>query len=127
MEKKVCFILDSDNQGWGVRWTSVQRPTPPAPNNKGVRAFIYRGRGLHAETAQSALTALKLVIGGLTSIILIVLSTVNLQFHGQFVPISLKPILGLVAANVMAANFFHVVEVSVPIRQLTGYGSEYYL
>ena len=47
--------------------------------------------GLHAETAQSALIIiLKLVIGGLTIVILIACftinckSTVNLQFHGQF-------------------------------------------
>ena len=58
---------------------------------------------MHAETAQSALTVvLKLVIGGLTSIILIVLSTVNLQFQGRFVPASLRPALRIVAAYVMA-------------------------
>ena len=49
-------------------------------------------RGLHAETAQLALTViLKLVVGGLTSIILFVLSTVNPQF--RFVPISLRSLL----------------------------------
>ena len=64
---------------------------------------IGGGRGLHAETAQSALTViLKLVIGGLTSVVLIVLSTVSLQFQGWFVPISLRPVLGIVAAYVMA-------------------------
>ena len=31
------------------------------------------------------------------------LSTVNLQFPGRFVPISLRPILRIVAAHVMAA------------------------
>ena len=45
---------------------------------------------------------LKLVIGGLTSIILIVLGTVNLQLQGQFVPIFLKPVLRIVAVYVMA-------------------------
>ena len=71
----------------------------PHPRQSGARAFIDRGRGLHAEMVPSALTViLKLVIGGLTSIILIVLSTVNLQFQGQFVPISLRPVLGIVAA-----------------------------
>ena len=45
---------------------------------------------------------MKLVIGGLTSVILIVLSTVNLQFQGRFVPISLRSVLGIVAAYVMA-------------------------
>ena len=45
---------------------------------------------------------LKLVISGLTSIILIVLGTVNLQLQGQFVPIFLKPVLRIVAVYVMA-------------------------
>ena len=44
---------------------------------------------------------LKLVIGGLTSIILIALGTVNLQFQGPFVPISLSPVLRTVAACVV--------------------------
>jgi len=60
-------------------------------------------RGLWAETAQSALTViLKLVIGGLTSVIFIVLGTVNLHFQGWFVSISLRPVLGTAAAFVMA-------------------------
>ena len=79
----------------------MQRPTPPT-DNQWARAFIDAGRGLHAETAQSALTViLTLVIGGLIGNILIVLSTVNLQFQGQFVPISLRPALRIVAAYVM--------------------------
>ena len=41
------------------------------------------GRGLHAETTQSS----RLVISGLISLILIVLATLNRQFHGRFVPI----------------------------------------
>ena len=36
-------------------WTSVQRLTPPT-DNQWARTFIDRGRGLHAETAPSALT-----------------------------------------------------------------------
>ena len=52
-------------------------------HNQWARAFIGGGRLLHAETAQSALTVIfKLVIGDLTSVILIVLNTVNLQFQG---------------------------------------------
>ena len=112
--------------------TPVQRPTPPSPDNQGARAFIDRGRGLHAETAQPALTViLKLVISGLTSVISIVLGTVNLQFQGRFVSISLRPVLGIVAAMSWlpsghhVVHFFHLAGVSVSIRQLTGYGSEY--
>ena len=52
---------------------------------------------------ESALTViLKLVIGGLTSVILIVLSKINLQFQGCVFPISLRPVLRNVAAYVMA-------------------------
>ena len=75
----------------------------PPTDNQWARAFIDRGRGLHAETAQSALTVvLTLVICGLINIILVVLGTVNLQFQGRFVPISLRPVLRIVAAYVMA-------------------------
>ena len=45
---------------------------------------------------------LKLVISGLTSIILTVLSTVNYQFWDQFFPISLRLVLGILAAYVTA-------------------------
>ena len=49
-----------------------------------TRVFTDKGRELYAETAQSSLTViLKLVIHGLTIIILIVLDTINLQFQGQ--------------------------------------------
>ena len=76
MKRKVCFILDASSQ-WG-RWTPVPRPFPHPPDTQWARASVGRGRGLRADRAQSALTViLKLVIGGLTSIILIVLSTVG--------------------------------------------------
>ena len=67
------------------------------------KSFYRLREGANAETAQSALAfILNLVIGGLTSVILIVLGTLNLQFQGWFVPISLRPVLGIVAAYVMA-------------------------
>ena len=57
---------------------------------------------LHAETAQSSLTVtLKFVISGLTSIILVVLGTVTLQFQGALVPISLQSALRIVAAHIL--------------------------
>ena len=47
--------------------------------NQWTRVFVGLGRELHAETAQSALTViLKLIIGGLTSVISFILSTDNL-------------------------------------------------
>ena len=62
------------------------------------------------------------------------LSTVNLHFQDQSVPMSLKPVLGIVAAFMswlqsgpQVVNFFHLIKVSVFLRQLTGYSSEYYL
>ena len=52
-----------------------------------ARAFINRRRELHAEIAQLSVTViLKLAIHGLTSIILVVLGTVNLQFQDPFSP-----------------------------------------
>ena len=95
------FILVAGNQGDRGGCTSVQRPIL-YPDNKGAKAFIGSGRGLHAETVQSALTVIfKSVIGDLTNVILIVLSTISLQFQGWFVPISLRPVLRTVAIYVM--------------------------
>ena len=66
-------------KGEGGGWqTSVQRPTSLPHDKQGLRAFIDRGEGLHAETAPSSLTVFfKLITSGLTSIILIVWGTVN--------------------------------------------------
>ena len=93
---------------------------------------FYRQRGLHVERVQSALTViLKLAIGGLTSVILIVLGTINLQFQGWFVPISRDQFSELwqLMSRLQSRHYivFYLVGVSIPIRQLTGYGSEYYL
>jgi len=108
VKRKVCFVSDASNCR-GVQ-TSVQRLTPltlpphqpPALASSEVRAFTDRRRGLYAETAQSALPVIfKLVIGGLTGIILVVLGTVNLQFQGPFVCIPLRPVLGIMVAHVV--------------------------
>ena len=57
---------------------SQGRLTPLAAG--GARAFTDR-RGLHVETSQAALTVIfKLVISGLTSVHLVVLGTVSIQF-----------------------------------------------
>ena len=96
MDRKICFILDASNWGRGG-WTSVQRLTPRT-GNQWARAFIENRRGLHAKTAQSALTVIfRLVIGGLTSITLTVLGTVNLQF--PFMDHSLVMGKGLASLN----------------------------
>ena len=96
--------------------TPVQRLTLPTPtDHQWARAFIDGGRGLHAEIAQSTLTViLKLVIGGLTSIILIVCSRVSLQFQGQLVSISwgqvskLWPLMSWLQSSHRVVNFFHL-------------------
>ena len=77
--------------------------SPPcqAPWQSGDKNSYRRREG--APCRKSALTViLKWFICGLSSVILVVLSTVTLQSHGQFVPSSLRPILGIVAAYVMA-------------------------
>ena len=91
MERKVHFILDASHpEGWwgvGRHMSKGQLHTPPT-DNQWAGAFIGQGRGLHAEKVQLALTViLKLVIGGLINVILIVLSTLDLQFQGQ--PVSI--------------------------------------
>ena len=64
------------------------------------------GRGLHAEIAQSSLMVIfKLVISGLTSINLIVLGSVTLQFQGPFVPVSLWSIIRIVATHVLGTGW----------------------
>ena len=102
-------------------------------DNQRGKSFYRQTGGLHAETAQSALTViLKLVTGGLTSVILIVSGIVNLQSQGPFVPISLRPVLGIVVAHVLGTVLVSMwltfpPGVLVLRRQLRGYGSKYYL
>ena len=51
-----------------------------------------------------------MIISGLTNITLVVLGSVNLQFRGALVPISLWPILRTVAAEVQSGH--HAVNFS---------------
>ena len=97
------FISDPSHWGWGGgAGGHLSRGRLPTLATSGARAFVDRRRGLHAEREESALTFIfRLVIGSLISITLVVLGTVNLQSHGPFVPISLRPVLGIVAAYVM--------------------------
>ena len=68
----------------------------------GQNFYRQNGVGLQVETAQLSLTVIfELVTSGLTSVILVALGTVNLQFWCPFIPISLQPVLGCVAAHVL--------------------------
>ena len=98
VERKVCSTYDSGNCRWGGVDICPNAGSPPPLATSGARGFLNR-RGLCAETAQSPLTViLKLVTSGLISIIFIVLGTVNLQLQGLLVPMSLRPVLGIMAA-----------------------------
>ena len=66
-------------------------------SSQGARDIIEWGKGLMCWNSRVSSDG-HLEIGGLTSVILIVLRTVNLQFRVQFVPVSLRPIFGIVAA-----------------------------
>ena len=71
-KKKVRLILHAGDLRGGK--TAVQRlpPLPQLPDNQEARAFTDRGRGLHTEMTQSALTViLKLVIAGLTTLVVV--------------------------------------------------------
>ena len=58
--------------------------------------------GLHAETAQSTLIVILKLVILIVCFTVNCKSTVNLQFHGQFVPISLRSVLEILTAYVMA-------------------------
>ena len=86
-------------------------PQLPTSNQWGKNFYRQKeGDRCRNSTAQSALTVIfKLIIGGLTSVILIVLGTVNLQFQGPFVPMSLRSILEIVAAHIWVQPGHHGV------------------
>ena len=84
VERKVCFISDDGNRGPGRGWRmSVQRLTPPWLATSGARALIdkMRGGGACRNSTTNSDTHLQIGIGGLSSIILVVLGAVNLQFQ----------------------------------------------
>ena len=67
-----------------------------------LQTEVGSGEAAMFRNSKSVLTVIfRLVIGGLTSAILIVLGVVNLQFQGPYVAISLRPILETVAAYVV--------------------------
>ena len=97
--RQVNFISDASN--WAGRADTY--PTSHSPiDNQGKSFYRQKESYMRKQCRQLQTVIWKLVIGGLTSVILVILGTVNLQFQGRFVLISLKLILGTVAAYVMA-------------------------
>ena len=100
VERKVCFTLVAGS--WWGREDTCPKAHLLDTQNQWARVFIGWGRGWHAETAQSALAdILKLVVWWSDHPHLDSFRYRNLQFQGLFVPISLRPVLGVVAAYVM--------------------------
>ena len=102
VERKVCFILDAGNGGGGEggrgRVDTCRKADSPR-HNQGARAFIGWGRGLHVETTQSALTViLKLVMRHHLDCFKYSSSSVS----GSVSSHSLRPVLGIVAAYLIA-------------------------
>ena len=101
VERKACFISDASN--WGRGWQiCVQRLTLP-PDKQRVRAVIdkVRGRVTCRNSIVISNSHLQLVISGITSIFLVILGTVNVQFRAALVPIYLRSILITVATQVL--------------------------
>ena len=90
MKRKICFwILATCGEGACL--------STHTPQQSGGKKFYRWREGATCRNCTVSSVILKLICGGLISIILIALSIVNLQFQGQFIPISLRPILRIVA------------------------------
>ena len=57
--------------------------------------------GIRRNSAAISHSHLQLAFSGLTSIVLVVLGTVNFHFQDALIPVSLQSILGTVAAHVL--------------------------
>ena len=114
-------------------WTSVQRLTPaPNPGNQRGQSFYRQEEGPRAETAQSALTVIfKLVISGLTHVILIALCT--LVFSSRTHVFAFLEAIIQKCGSLCHGYILAIMWLTSPpgvlgsIWQLSGYGSEYYL
>ena len=98
-ERKVYFISDAGNWCWGVMNAC---PKADSPHGQLEGESFYRWKeGATCRNSIVTSDSFRLIISGLTSIILIVLGTVNLHFQGRFISISLRPVLRIVAVYVM--------------------------
>ena len=83
VESKVCFLSDAGNLRGRVAgiYSKANSPPTPAPDRQGARE-LQGGATCRNSTVLSDII-FKLAISGLTSIILVVLGTVILQFQGH--------------------------------------------
>ena len=118
----LSFILISDTgkpRGRGKeRWTLVQRSTSSHPQQSmGKSVYRLRERATCRNSTVSSDSHLEIDLHGLDC-------TVNLQFQGQFVPISLRPVLGIVAACIIAED---CLSWGVCALSLTDFAALFYL
>ena len=99
VERKVCFILEAGSQGQGPH---IQRPTPPQPQSVGKNLYGQRERAPCINSAVSSGGRLETGHQSSNQYRLGYFYTVGILFQGQFVPISLRPVLGTVTAYIMA-------------------------
>ena len=110
-EPLLCFGCWQPGMGVEVADACPKGNSPPTPLlwQSGDKSFYRWREGATCRTAQSALTVtLKLVISGLTSVILIVISTINLQFQGWFVSIEFYLIYFLYSRFSLVIYFIHI-------------------
>ena len=110
VERGISFILDASNQKEGGRLSKGQLPV----TDSGQELLEAEGGGYIQKQNYQLTVTLKLVISGLTSVILTVLSTVNIQVQGQFVSISciqfseFQRLISWVQSGHDVVNFFHL-------------------
>ena len=102
VERKVCFILDASNRGRGRVDTCPKADSPTLLTISGQECSRTEGGTPHRNNTVSS--DCHLVIGPQRSEQHHpdCLKYVNLQFQGRLVPTSLRPVLGIVAAYVIA-------------------------
>ena len=106
--------VEGGNRG-GRHLSKGWLPLTPHWQSVATRAFINRSEGVGGggSSCRNSIwqsSSFKLVIGGLTSVILVALGTVNLQFQGPFVPICLRLILSIVHLMSWVQSGHHVVK-----------------
>ena len=98
VNRNVALLRNLAILGW--RWTYVSK-NQLSIVNQGARAFKGKFQEFTCKGGRDQYTQLKQLswswsCSGLVSITVIILSIVNLQLQSWFVPISLRPVLGIV-------------------------------